>query len=103
MAKSSAPEPLPAPHALSPALVLFMATATGLALREPVPSLSDAAWIARAFARNPALGAKVARAAARVPLVMQAHRRYPVTPDRRVLVTWAALAGRAAGVVPDVA
>ncbi len=32
MPKPSAPEPCPAPHALSPALVLLMATATGLAV-----------------------------------------------------------------------
>ena len=88
---------------LSAGFLAPQATATGLALQEPVPSLSDAAWIARAFARNPLLGAKVARAAARVPLVMQAHRRYPVTPDRRLLATWSALAGKVAGVVPDVA
>ena len=78
------------------------ATATGLALHEPVPSLGDAAWMARAFVRNPALGAKVAGAAVRIPGVMACHRRYPVTPDRRLLATWAGATARLAGVEPDV-
>lgn len=77
-------------------------TRTGLALAEPVPSLVDAAWIARAFVRAPALGAKVARAAVRIPGVMAMHKRYPTTPDRRGLVPWAALTARVAGVEPDV-
>jgi flavin-dependent dehydrogenase len=87
---------------LSAGFLAPRATATGLALREPVPSLSDAAWIARAFVRNPALGLKVARAAARVPAVMTLHRRYPATPDRHLLATWAQATARAAGVEPDV-
>jgi flavin-dependent dehydrogenase len=77
-------------------------TRTGLALSEPVPSLIDAAWIVRAFVRAPALGAKVARAAVRIPGVMAMHKRYPTTPDRRALVPWAAATARLAGVEPDV-
>jgi len=78
------------------------ATRTGLALSEPVPSLRDAAWIARAFVRAPALGAKVARAAVRIPAVMALHKRYPATPDRRALVPWSTAMARIAGVMPDV-
>lgn len=78
------------------------ATRTGLALSEPVPSLTDAARIVRAFVRAPALGGKVARAAVRIPAVMALQRRYPTTPDRRALVPWSTAMARIAGVAPDV-